>query len=89
MTLSEAQTELATIITAIGEYVAGTRKRRIKLMTAGVQREKEFENPEKMFEYLTARRVELESFIAGFSTDTTTVANSFAKNKNIPLVFRR
>jgi len=89
MNLEEAQTELVTVITAIGEYVSGTRKKRIKFMTAGVQREREFDTPADMFKYLTARRVELESFIASFSTDTTTVANSFAKNKNIPLVFRR
>ena len=89
MTLAEAESELVTIKIAIGEYVSGTRRKRFKVMSAGVLREHEFSDSDALFKYLTERRAELEAFIAGSSTDIVTVANSFAKNKNIPLVFRR
>jgi hypothetical protein len=90
MNLAEAQTELATIITAIGEYVQGKRRKRIKIMSAGVQREHEFSDSETLFKYLTTRRAELEAFIAGqLATTTDDLASAFIQNRNIPMVFKR
>jgi hypothetical protein len=89
MTLTEAQTELATIVIAIGEYVAGTRRKRFKVMSAGILREHEFSDSETLFKYLTTRRAELEAFISSETVTPETLVNSFAKNKNIPMVFKR
>lgn len=88
MTLDGAKTELASIITAIGEYVSGTRRKRFKVLSDGLLREYEFSDSEKLFTYLTTRRAELESFIAALE-NTAPVKNTFVQNKNVPLVFKR
>jgi hypothetical protein len=88
MTLTEAQTELNTIIVAIGDYITGRRRKRIKIMSAGVIREHEFSDGDKLFQYLITRRAELEAFIASLQPVIDPI-NSFTQNKNVPLVFKR
>ena len=88
MNLDNARTELASIITAIGEYVSGTRRKRFKVLQDGMVREIEFADSDKLFAYLTTRRAELESFITALEA-TTPSTNTFVQNKNVPLVFRR
>lgn len=89
MTLENARTELASIITAIGEYVSGTRRKRFKVLQDGMVREIEFADSDKLFAYLTSRRAELEAFIAAETATNATLATSFVANKNIPMIFRR
>lgn len=93
MTLTEAQTELATIVTAIGEYVSGKRRKRFTSMSAGIRNEVEFDTPEKLFDYLIKRRKELEEFIAALNA-TATAANvltpaSFTSGYTVPMIFKR
>jgi hypothetical protein len=90
MTLSEAQTELSTILIAIGEYVQGKRRKRFISMLAGNRNEMEFDSPQQLFDYLVKRRKELEEFIDSLTPATSTLTpTSFTGGKTVPMIFKR
>lgn len=88
MTLAEAQEELVTVNAALSEYYTGTRRVRFTVWSAGNKKDYQFSDPNKLFDYLVERRKELLKFIAQAQSPSIAVP-TFARNANIPIVFRR